>query len=223
LSSIVDFESLKLAAGVVLLSPFLPLLFMGEEYGETAPFQYFTSHTDPALAEAVRRGRSEEFAAFSRQGEVPDPQDVRTFLRSKLTREDSLTQSQRLLQEFYRELLRIRKQTPALAHLAMDQCRASPLDEHTLLVERWCEASEVLLIFHFSDRSRRLKVPYPEGQWARLIHSADPVWNGTGDLPVDLMAAGEEFQITLSPRSFFVYERGRKHRSVLDHTVVSGS
>ena len=65
LSSLVDFESLKLAAGVVLLSPFIPLLFMGEEYGETAPFLYFISHSDPALIEAVRKGRKEEFKEFT--------------------------------------------------------------------------------------------------------------------------------------------------------------
>ena len=59
-----NFEALKLAAGITLLSPFVPMLFMGEEYGETAPFQYFTSHGDPELVEAVRRGRREEFAAF---------------------------------------------------------------------------------------------------------------------------------------------------------------
>ncbi len=62
LSRLVPFESLKLAAGVVLTSPFVPLLFMGEEYGETAPFQYFVSHGDPDLVEAVRQGRREEFA-----------------------------------------------------------------------------------------------------------------------------------------------------------------
>ena len=57
LSSLVNFEALKLAAGINLLSPFVPMLFMGEEYGENAPFQYFTSHGDPDLVEAVRRGR----------------------------------------------------------------------------------------------------------------------------------------------------------------------
>ena len=62
LSALVSFEGLKLAAAVVLLSPFIPLLFMGEEYGETAPFPYFVSHSDPDLIEAIRRGRREEFA-----------------------------------------------------------------------------------------------------------------------------------------------------------------
>ena len=84
LSRLVSFESLKLAAGAVILSPFTPLLFMGEEYGETAPFHYFVSHSDPDLIEAVRKGRLEEFAAFRWMGDPPDPQAEKTFQRSKL-------------------------------------------------------------------------------------------------------------------------------------------
>src|SRR5574341_367200 len=68
LSNIIPFEGLKLAAGVVLLSPFVPLLFMGEEYGEEAPFLYFVSHSDPDLIEAVRKGRKQEFTAFNWKG-----------------------------------------------------------------------------------------------------------------------------------------------------------
>jgi maltooligosyltrehalose trehalohydrolase len=64
----VSFEALKLVAGIVILSPYIPLLFMGEEWGERAPFQYFTSHSDAALVDAVRRGRQAEFAAFRWQG-----------------------------------------------------------------------------------------------------------------------------------------------------------
>jgi len=75
LTALVGTEALKLAAGITLLSPFVPLLFMGEEYGESAPFQYFVSHGDPVLVDAVRRGRREEFAAFGWQDSVPDPQD----------------------------------------------------------------------------------------------------------------------------------------------------
>jgi maltooligosyltrehalose trehalohydrolase len=74
LSQLVCRERMKLAAGVVFLSPFIPLLFMGEEYGETAPFPYFISHSDADLVEAVRRGRREEFAAFGWSQEPPDPQ-----------------------------------------------------------------------------------------------------------------------------------------------------
>src|SRR5579862_790268 len=84
LSRLVSFEGQKLAAGVTLLSPFVPLLFMGEEYGETSPFQYFVSHGDKDLIEAVRRGRQEEFASFGWKTEVPDPQAESTFVNSKL-------------------------------------------------------------------------------------------------------------------------------------------
>ena len=83
LGQVVSFEDLKLAAGLVILSPFIPLLFMGEEYAETTPFPYFISHSDAELIEAVRRGRQREFAAFQWQGEVPDPQDGRTFSARK--------------------------------------------------------------------------------------------------------------------------------------------
>src|SRR4030043_1289162 len=84
LSTLASFEALKLAAGIILLSPNIPLLFMGEEYGEEQPFQYFVSHSDQALIEAVRKGRNEEFVAFQWSAETPDPQDEVTFLRSKI-------------------------------------------------------------------------------------------------------------------------------------------
>ena len=70
----------------LLFAPQVPLLFMGEEYGETAPFQFFTDHDDPAIATATREGRRKEFAKFAAfAGEdVPDPQALATFERSKL-------------------------------------------------------------------------------------------------------------------------------------------
>src|SRR5882724_6724507 len=108
LSSLVNFESLKLAAGANLLSPFVPLLFMGEEYGETAPFLYFTSHGDANLAEAVRRGRTEEFRAFRWQGQIPDPQAEATFANSRLRRNLAQEEPHRTLLRFYQMLLRFR-------------------------------------------------------------------------------------------------------------------
>ncbi len=205
LSVLLDFESLKLAAGAVLLSPCLPLLFMGEEFGETAPFQYFTSHSDPALIEAVRRGRKEEFSAFAAEGEPPDPQDEDAFLASRLTPEESLTPSQRLLRNFYRELIRLRKETPALADLAMDRCQAIPVSEHTLLVKRRRGQDETLLLLHFSTSSTDVTIPLPEGRWVKALHSADSCWKGAGDVPAVLTASSEECRIALGPRSFVLY------------------
>jgi maltooligosyltrehalose trehalohydrolase len=101
-------EARPLAAFCVLLSPFTPMLFMGEEYGENSPFQFFTDHIDKRIADATRRGRRAEFAAFASFGqEIPDPQAVSTFEASKLTRKVDPA-----LAELYRELLRVRRELP---------------------------------------------------------------------------------------------------------------
>ena len=85
LPALVSFPMLKLAAAAYLLSPYLPMLFMGEEYGETNPFLYFISHTDPELVKAVQEGRKKEFKAFKWAGNIPDPQSEETFLSSCLS------------------------------------------------------------------------------------------------------------------------------------------
>ncbi|MGH2940505.1 MAG: malto-oligosyltrehalose trehalohydrolase [Solirubrobacterales bacterium] len=98
-----------LAALCVLLSPFTPMLFMGEEYGEEAPFQFFTDHIEKKIAEATRKGRRKEFEAFVEfAGEVPDPQDVATFERSKLTRAENPE-----VAALYRRLLDLRRELVA--------------------------------------------------------------------------------------------------------------
>jgi maltooligosyltrehalose trehalohydrolase len=100
-------RSRALAALCTLLSPFVPLLFMGEEYGERSPFQFFSDHIDPEIAQATREGRLSEFGSFTSfsHEEVPDPQDPATFERSKLTREGDPA-----LEKLYRELLRLRRE-----------------------------------------------------------------------------------------------------------------
>jgi maltooligosyltrehalose trehalohydrolase len=98
-----------LAAFCTVLAPFTPMLFMGEEHGERAPFQFFSDHIDKRIADATREGRRREFAAFAEfaKREVPDPQDPATFERSKLTRRGS-----RGLRELYVALLRARRELP---------------------------------------------------------------------------------------------------------------
>jgi maltooligosyltrehalose trehalohydrolase len=99
--------ALKVAAAVTLFSTCTPLLFMGEETLEPHPFQFFTDHIDPQIAEATREGRRKEFEAFSSfGGEVPDPQDVETFLRSKLSEDREPDPLYRQLLELHHELPR---------------------------------------------------------------------------------------------------------------------
>ena len=97
-----------LAAFCTLLAPYVPLLFMGEEYGENAPFQFFSDHIDKRIADATRDGRRREFAAFvTFEEEIPDPQARATFERSKLTR-----QRDPALARLYRELIAVRRELP---------------------------------------------------------------------------------------------------------------
>jgi maltooligosyltrehalose trehalohydrolase len=98
-------EALRVAAAVTLFSPCTPLLFMGEEYLESHPFQFFTDHIDPDIAEATREGRKKEFEAFtSFSADLPDPQDAETFLRSKLEHREA--------DPLYRDLLALRRELP---------------------------------------------------------------------------------------------------------------
>ncbi len=211
LSRLVSFEALKLAAGTLLLSPFIPLLFMGEEYGETAPFVYFTSHTDPALAEAVRRGRRAEFAAFAWQGEVPDPQDETTFLRSRLSPTLRREGRHRTLLEFYTELIRLRRTLPALASLTKDTMEVRGWEEERVLsVRRWNGRSEATVVFNLADAPRSLRIPLPTGRWIAQLDSADERWGGPGRVvPVEVHSDGE-VALTLGPTAFalLIHEGG---------------
>src|SRR5262249_6543364 len=104
----------RLAAGVLLLSPYLPLLFMGEEYGDEKPFPFFCCSDAPALVRAVREGRKKEFEAFTWQGEVPDPQAEETFASAKLGWSWPEGTQRAGLRRLYRDLLSARREWPAL-------------------------------------------------------------------------------------------------------------
>jgi maltooligosyltrehalose trehalohydrolase len=171
LAELVTYDKLRLAAVAVVLSPFIPMLFMGEEYGEKAPFLYFTSHSDPDLIEAVRKGRKEEFDDFSWEGEPPDPHDDETFHRSKL-RWDSLGREEHAsLRRFYGELLRLRREHPALRSLDLRNVETQADDARgTLLVRRRADHEIVLIAFNFSDRTQTVSLPW-SGAWRVLIDS----------------------------------------------------
>ncbi|HZD42182.1 MAG TPA: malto-oligosyltrehalose trehalohydrolase [Terriglobales bacterium] len=206
LSQLVGFEELKLAAGAVLFSPFIPLLFMGEEYGERAPFQYFTSHIDPELVEAVRQGRRAEFAAFGWREEPPDPQDRATFLRAKLNHKLRCEGRYRLLWGFYRELIRLRKTLRPLARLSKDDCQVNGFEaELVLSLHRWDEDDEVLIFFNMNTDPVRLQFPFPTGRWRKLLDSAEEPWGGPGaSLPSE---ASGPCGLTLQPNSFVLFRK----------------
>jgi maltooligosyltrehalose trehalohydrolase len=210
LAALVCLERTKLAAGIVLLSPFIPLMFMGEEYGETAPFPYFISHSDPDLIEAVRRGRRDEFAAFGWSDEPPDPQDEETFLRAKLNHSLRRKGHHRMLLELHRELLQLRKGIPALGRLSKDDMEVSDYERDNALTIRRCSGTdEAIAIFHFGKSPTSIRIPFPKGKWRKRLDSADERWHGPGSqLPTEITSKGK-VSLSVEPHAFvlFVGER----------------
>ncbi|MBI2880185.1 MAG: malto-oligosyltrehalose trehalohydrolase [Candidatus Tectomicrobia bacterium] len=208
LGHLVSFEKLKLAAGTVLLSPYVPLLFMGEEYGEPAPFLYFVHHSDPELIEAVRRGRREESARFRWSGEPPDPQDEAAFLRSRLNWDLRRAGRHRVLLDLYTSLIRLRKEIPALARLSKDHTAVAGFErERVLFVRRWSGESRACAIFHFGGTEVSLGLPIPPGRWRRRLDSEEERWLGRGSLVSERLHSGGEVALTLRPAAFVLLSR----------------
>jgi maltooligosyltrehalose trehalohydrolase len=174
LSAMLPLEAVKLAAALMFASPALPLLFMGEEYGETSPFQFFTSFLDPGLVEAVRRGRAAEFARFGWQGELPDPGAPATFLRSRLNHALATAPRHRELREYYRRWLAVRREHPALGARHKERTRVA-LDGDVLTLARSTpDGAAVTLVANLGREQR--SPPRTEGRI--ILDSADPRFGG---------------------------------------------
>ncbi len=209
LSTIVSFEKQKLAAGAVLLSPFVPMLFMGEEYGDPAPFLYFVDHRDPDLKRAVREGRKGEFAAFGWNEDPPDPFDIETFNRSRLdfTLRDKPPHSHLLA--LHKELLRLRREHPVLRRLDRERLHAQANEsERTLLLRRWNpDGAACALLLAFDDEPKRVSLPLPPGAWRPVIASCDEQWGGTGGLGQEVLQSSGEAQMNLPSAGFILFDR----------------
>jgi maltooligosyltrehalose trehalohydrolase len=191
LAAIVSIDKVRVAAAAIVLSPFLPMLFMGEEYGEKAPFQYFTSHGDPDLIEAVRKGRLEEFDDFDWLGDPPDPHAEATFARSKLNWNLLQRDEHASIRRLYKQLLGFRRETPALRNLDLTSLETYA-DDHrrVLLVRRWSDSDQALLAFNFDEKAHHIEMPFAQAPWRALI---------------DTGAKLEANRVTLPPISFALW------------------
>ncbi len=207
LTTRISFEEMKLAAGALLLSPYIPLLFMGEEYGETAPFRYFVSHSDPDLVEAIRRGRAEDFAGFGWEGEPPDPQAEETFTASKIDRTLRTKGDHARLWDYYRELLRLRSDIPALGGGKEEMAVSYDERSGLLALHRWSSGDEVVVLLHFGPEEVEVPFPEPRGTWNLIADSTDERWAGPGSQSPALLDATGEHALRLPPASLLVYRR----------------
>ncbi len=211
LSTLVDFEALKLAAAAMLLSPFVPMLFMGEEFGEEAPFMYFVSHTDPGLIEAVRKGRAEEFKSFGWDKEVPDPQGEAVFMQSKLNWDKIEEGKHGALRSLYKQLIQLRQKTPALAKLDKNSLEVRSLEEEKILwVVRQAPESKVLYVMNFNSQPRTISLPIPQTSWTKILDTSDQQWMGPGTQTPDRLSPGETLK--LNPSSLTLYQQGEGNR-----------
>jgi maltooligosyltrehalose trehalohydrolase len=184
LAALVAPGALRLAAAILLLSPYVPLLFMGEEHGETNPFLYFVSHGDPALVEAVREGRRREFERFAWTGDIPDPQAEDTFEASRPQWQQAEAPTGARLRALYRDLLRLRRSEAALrpgaaAVRVRNDARAG------WIAVRYAGEGDVLEgIFNLAPEAR--VVPLDDShQWSLLLSSDAPGYGGSGETAVD--------------------------------------
>jgi maltooligosyltrehalose trehalohydrolase len=205
LSTLTTYEGLKLAAATMLLSPFVPMLFMGEEYGEEAPFQYFVSHTDPDLIEAVRKGRQEEFKSFNWDKEAPDPEGMEVFNQSKLNWDKAKQGKHGVLRSLYQRLIQLRKDVQALANLDKHRLAVSSLDTANLLtLHRSSDSDQIFSLLNFDKEVVTLTPQVPQANWQKILDSADTEWEGPGsELPAQLQAGQS---LTIQPLSFVVYK-----------------
>ena len=211
LSTQLPFDTLKMARALVLLSPNIPLLFMGEEYGETAPFQYFIEHGDPALIEAVRQGRRREFAHFGwRAEDIPDPQDRASFERSRINHE-RLDERQAGLLSWTSRLIQLRKTIPSLG--AGDaQAQGHKVwvfeQENVLVIHRWAnEGKPSLLILGFNKSPVTIALREPTGSWQRRLDSMTKEFGGTGQdaMPTHLVVSSQGTSMAIPAHTAAVF------------------
>jgi len=188
LSSLVSSGQQKLAAVLTLSSPFLPLLFMGEEYGETAPFLYFTSFDDPGLAAAVTAGRKKELGSHYSESEFADPQAPGTFEHCKLDWSKTEVSPHAEILRLYRDLISLRRR-----HLSLANCRKELTEIQFNEQRKWLlmkrsdpSGSGALLVFNFSSEAQSIPVLDSDPSWRLALWTGDAIYGGgSGPRPVE--------------------------------------
>ncbi len=204
-STLFSFEMQKLLAAAVIFSPFLPLLFMAEEWAEPNPFLYFISHGDAKLIAQVREGRRSEFAAMHTQGQVRDPQDEATFTASKVNWSLLNVPGHQQMFLYYKQLIAWRKTHVVLSAGDRNACHASAFTEkNCLLLERGLTGSKALVLcfMNFSATAHSLTVPRYLQNLKKITDSADSRWDGPKTAPDRVQA---DQQIIIQPESFIAY------------------
>ena len=206
-SKLLSLSRQKLAAAVLFFSPYIPMLFMGQEYGETAPFYYFTDHGDPALIEAVREGRRKEMSAFLPGSEFADPQDEATFERSKLNWNLCRSEPHSSLLAWHRDWVAMRKQHASLGNCRKDLVRTEWDRKTQCLVMERCDTSgsRAMLLCNLSEGAQVAQLPFLDVSWSLALWSEAARYGPPMPEPAAKLSGGAKQQLGLAAGSAALY------------------
>ena len=194
LISMTDFETAKVIAGAMFTAPNVPMLFMGEEYGERNPFYYFVSHFDPKLNKLVREGRRNEFKDFyADASESKNPDAAETFEASRLSWNIENDAEKKAMHGFYRELISLRKNHPVLKVPDKDKLEIQN-NGKLYVMERWQNEHRVIVIMNFDDRQHPVVLNL-KNTFSKIMDSAEEKWKGSGNEAPKTINENERFQI----------------------------
>lgn len=200
-SVLYSYNMQKLIAAAVFSAPFVPMLFMGEEWGAEDPFLYFVSHGDPELVEQVRKGRKDEFAAMHTEGEAPDPQSEETFNLSKLNWTSRKESKHSALFDFYKALITLRKTNLYLKLCDREATRVHlHKDQNSIILERRLTGSSDLLICVLNFSNIQENLPVPKG-----VNLIQMLLNSSAEVQEYSATIGPISTIHVQPESFIAY------------------
>ncbi len=204
LSTLITYEMLKVVAVSVMMAPYIPLLFMGEEYGETSPFLYFVSHTDPDLIKNVCEGRKNEFRGFHLEGEAPEPHLYETFLKSALKWDFDTKENSEKMLEFHKRIIKIRKNHPVLSKNDRKNFSATGDESQKIItITRWFEKNRLICILNFGNEPQEIKISKNIHKLNKILDSSDVLWKGPGAIAQNHISADEIIKI--NPESCVIY------------------
>ena len=205
ISQIVSFDAVKLLAGALLISPYVPLLFMGEEFASDTPFMYFISHGDELLVQAVREGRAREFSEFHCNESAPDPQSEEVFNKCKINWDSLLLQKHETIFNFYKKMISLRKEKHSFSKLIRNNLKTTTnMENNALLVEREFNGEKIIAIMNYSNSSAVIQRGMINSSWVKILDSSDKQWLGNGSKLPPLIYSDTEYHLT--PYQFALYE-----------------
>lgn len=208
LCMVVNFERQKLAAAAILLAPYIPMLFMGEEYSDKTSFYYFVSHSDPDLIKAVQEGRKKEFENYKWNVEPPDPQDEKTFTNSTINWERRNEGEHKLMLQWVKQLISFRRSEAVMCNFNKNDINVSVVGKAGLLLLRQSPAGDkfILTIFNFSEEAMTYTASAASNEWHLAMHSNEEAWTEANkinrEVPAKLVANEE---VTIPPLTVVVF------------------